>query len=153
MAYPLPLTHPELKKRKLEQESLPHDTQKKLKTLQTVPLEENMDYVALQSALELLQARMVQIHGEIKELVHFKNVIKQTSGVKEATKLITNNSDYLKEIHYKGCYAKCPVVNWERDYGLDMKVLTTHYGSSDISECYETINEQYEIIKRDKLFN
>ncbi|ONH67127.1 hypothetical protein BON22_3282 [Cyberlindnera fabianii] len=124
----------------------------KLRRLQRQPLEENFDYIALQSSLSLLQARLDQIGNEIKELNAFKKCIKESSSVKEAANLVTTHSDYLKEINYKGSFIKCPVIAWEREYGIEMDVLLETCASHDFVECYEQVNEQYEIIKRDKLF-
>jgi hypothetical protein len=116
----------------------------KMQQFQDEPLEENVDFLSLESSLGLLQTRAAQIKRDMKELTNLKRCIRETSSVKDVTRLVKNNQGYLNEINYKGSYIRCPVINWERDYGIDIDALGKN-------EPIEKINEQYEIVKRDKL--
>lgn len=133
-----------LKKRKLEENEL-IDRESKLTRFQSTPLEENIDFITLKSSLSLLESNLKNLERNIHELANFKRTI-QESEVKSLGSLINKNSDYLNEITYKGSCIKCPVINWNENYGLKIEKLND-------DECYEKINEEYEIIKRDKLFN
>jgi len=122
------------------------DEDLKLKQFQSKPIEENIDYITLKSSLSLLQANLSSLEKNIQELSHFKETIKNSDNVKDIASLINKNSNYLNEITYKGSCVKCPVINWDRNYGIKLEKLND-------GECYEKINEEYEILKRDKLFN
>lgn len=140
-----PLVHDD-KKRRYEEPAAPMPVKKtkdKLEMFQKESLQDSVDYISLQSSLELLQSRAEQIKRDMKELSNLKRCIRDTSSVKDIARILKNNKSYLNEINYKGSYIKCPAINWSRDYGLDMDLL---------NETTEQINGQYEIIKRDKLF-
>lgn len=134
-----------VKKRKLDGNELLLTRESKLERFQSKPIEENIDYITLKSSLSLLQSNLTSLERNIHELSSFKRSI-QESDVKSIASLINKNSDYLNEITYKGSCIKCPIINWDQNYGLKIEKLND-------DECYEKINEEYEIIKRDKLFN
>lgn len=141
---------PCLKKRKLEDEEEEVEGSvevSKLKQFQSKPIEENIDYISLKSSLSLLQSNLKNLERNIHELSRFKKTIKESNNIKEIAGLINENSNYLTEITYKGSCIKCPVINWNLNYGLKLEKL------NDDDECYEKINEGYEILKKDKLFN
>lgn len=119
-------------------------SKRRLLNFQTEPLDANIDYQALKSSLSLLQSRLNSIKRDIRELNSFKKQIWNSDDGKSLQRLVLTNSDYLKEITYKGCFVKCPTIQWNQNFGINLEVLD--------DESYETINENYEIIKRDKLF-
>lgn len=125
--------------------SVPHVSRnkRKLRKFRTEPLEDSIDYQAVQSALSLLRSRMSELKQHVKELNHFKKRIEHAHDMKELKRLVLNSTDYLNEITYKGCYIKCPTIQWKYNIGLDLEILN--------DKSYESIDEKYEIIERDKL--
>lgn len=144
----------DLKRRKVESgkavtnnnNTLSLEKEFKLKQFQSKPIEQNIDFITLKSALSLLQSNLAGLEKNICELSSFKKSIQESDSVKEIAGLINKNSNYLNEITYKGSCVKCPVINWSVNYGIEVEKLND-------DECYEKINEEYEILKRDKLFN
>ncbi|CCH42369.1 Pre-mRNA-splicing ATP-dependent RNA helicase prp28 [Wickerhamomyces ciferrii] len=121
------------------------DDHEKLYKFQSNPLESNIDYISLQSSLDLLRDRANKLERDVQQLADFKQKIWETSDLKQLPSIIKNNSDYLNEITYKGVTIKNPKINWKQNFGLNIDAL-------NIDENYEEINEKYEIIKRDQLF-
>lgn len=144
---PLKSTHTEPAEHETKRMKLCSTANPKLEQFQQEPLEDSVNYMALQSSLALLQSRLKQLKGDMKELASLKQCIRETSSVKEAAALIHNNQSYLQEIQYRGCVIKCPEIDWLRDYDVEMDCLLA---GNDLTH---KITDRYEILKRDRLFN
>jgi hypothetical protein len=120
----------------------------KLEQFRSEPLENNVDYISLQSSLSLLRSRLYDIKHDIRDLKGLKQTIKASDDTKTIAKLISSNTNYLKEISYKGCHIKCPEIDWKNDYDINLDELKTNEDDEALSK----INDNYEILKRDEIF-
>ncbi|KAH3675056.1 hypothetical protein WICMUC_002888 [Wickerhamomyces mucosus] len=119
----------------------------KLSKFQQSSLEKNVDFNALQSALDLLGSRLNSIEKEIKELNNLKKTIKSAKDLKSIKSHLFSRENYLNEISYRGAFIKCPKINWNDNYSIDLDKL------NDWSKLDEYgISESYEILAKDNIF-
>ncbi|KAH3687321.1 hypothetical protein WICPIJ_001704 [Wickerhamomyces pijperi] len=127
-------------------------SQSKLSIFQSTPLDDNVDYQALSSALSLLHSSLDRVKENIKDLKDVKTKIKEGKDLKEICSNIQSNQSFIKEISYKGVVVKCPSINWKRDYEISVDKLK----DPEMLQRYEENHikgEQYEIIRRESVFN
>lgn len=127
--------------------------QDKLRAFQQKKLDESVDYIALNASLSLLQNHKIKLEKDIIELNNFKDSIKHSKNIKQLSNLVTKNTDYLNEINYKGSVIKCPVINWELNYGIrNIDNVVSLSDREKDRDKKSKIDDEYEILKRDKLF-
>lgn len=129
------------------------EPQTKLARFQAIPLEDTIDYQAISSALSLLESRLYRIKSDIKDLKDLKKTLRGAKDLKELSSSIHSNQSYLKEISYKGVVVKCPIINWKRDYDIDIDKLKDPEMLLRYNEEKDRVGQKYEVIRRSSVFN